>query len=153
MKSSLVRPAAAIVAAALLAACNGGNTTSTYPTPGPNCVLPSTFTMMYPENNSTAPANTTEVYIASQNSTLANGSYQTVWVPPDTNTALQGGYFTKVPLSAVPTPRATPGFSNPVYYESSIGPLSTGSTYQIYFNNVNSSTNCTPTLIDTFTTQ
>ncbi len=154
MKNAIIRSlTVAFAAAAALAACNGTNYSNVYvgPTPGPPCVLPSTFTAIYPPNNSTVPASVTAVYVASQQSNLATGNLGTAVQPPNGLPAYQGGAFAKVTASQIPSPHATPGFSNPIYYASSIGGLVAGATYQIGFNNTSSG--CQATLFLTFTTR
>jgi hypothetical protein len=150
MKRALIRSLAMAAMAAGLAACNGGGSSSASPTLGPTCVVPSPFTMIYPENGSSVSATIGAVYIAVQSS-LAN-TYNTGVQPANgVFPGYYGGTFTQVPASQIPTPHAKPGFANPIYYASSLGQgLYSGVTYQIGFNNT--ATNCTPAVIDTFTT-
>jgi hypothetical protein len=155
MKNSFVRAIFAFLAVAALAACGSNNNNSTTPS-GPSCGLPTTFTAVYPINGSTTvPTNAGYLYIATQNTNIANGNYSTAVQPPNGLPAYFGGPFVQVTLASIPKPRTLPTFSSPIYYRSLIayssGGLISGATYQIGFNNGNS--NCTPKLIDTFTTQ
>lgn len=151
MKNTFARGVAAFAVLAALAACNGSNNNSTNPST-PTCALPATFAVVYPvDGSNTVPVSNLYFYIASQSNNLANGNYQAVVQPPNGLPAYVGGNFTQVPLSQIPTPRTLPTFSNAIYYQSNIGGLTAGSTYQIGFNN--SATSCSPNLVATFTTQ
>ena len=157
MKNSFVRGIVSVAALSALAACGGTGTSNNNGggnTPG--CTLPSTFVVSYPINGATnVPSNTGYVYIASQQTNLANGNFNTAVQPPNGLPAYIGGKFVTVPLSQVPKPRTLATFTNPIYYKSLIayngGGLISGATYQVGFNNL--ATSCSPVLFDTFTTQ
>jgi hypothetical protein len=155
MKQSIILGIVAFAAASGLAACGGGSSNpNTGGGGGPTCTLPSTFAMVYPINNSTVPSTTGSVFVATQATNLANGNYNTAVQPSGGLPAYLANAFEQVPLSQVPKPRSLPTFSKPIYYRSFIaiynGGLIAGATYQIGFNNT--STSCSPPLIDTFTT-
>lgn len=133
-----------------LSACNGGSNNNNIFNPG-KCTPPATTVMVYPIPGATGvPDETQTIYVASQSGQLANGSYGTAIAPPNGGSTYNGGNFVKVAAGAVPSPAASPGFSNPVYYASSIGGLSAGSTYAIGFNQ---NVNCVPVNLGSFTTK
>jgi len=135
-------------AAVSLAACNSNNS-STNPSTYPNCTAPGSFQAIYPINGSTnVPDSTQVVYVAS--SVALGSQYQNAVLPPG-GYLQSGNQFSQVPLSQVPTPRATPGFANPIYYQTAVGTLSSASTWTFYLNNTNS--NCQPVQYLQFTTQ
>jgi hypothetical protein len=151
MKQTLARSLGCVAfgAAISLAGCNGGGS-SNNPSSYPNCTAPGNFQAVYPINGATnVPDGTQVVYVAS--SVALGSQYQNVIQPPGGG-AYAGNLFTQVPLSQVPTPRATPSFSNPIYYQTAVGTLSSASTWTFFLNNTNSA-NCVPVQYLTFTTQ
>lgn len=142
---------ACAVAAALLAACNNSGTGQSLNNPT-ICGLQGTTYMIYPIPGSAAvPDSVTNVYIVSNNDTLANGNFNTAIQPPNGIPYFFGSTFSSVPATAVPKPHSHPHVSNPHYYTSNIGGLAAGSTYTIGFNVLNQ--NCTPAGLGTFTTR
>ena len=147
----LLGVSACLAAAALLAACNNGGTGVNYNNQ-PTCGLQGTTYMIYPIPGSNAVPDTVQnVYIVSNNNTLANGNFNTAIQPPNGLPYFFGSAFASVTASQVPKPHSHPHVSNPHYYVSNIGGLSAGSTYTIGFNVLNQS--CTPAGIGTFTTR
>ncbi|MGH7728912.1 MAG: hypothetical protein ACREM2_08985 [Vulcanimicrobiaceae bacterium] len=135
---------------AALAACGGNSNPNSANLP---CGAPQgQVVVAYPAPSSTGiPDNFQGVIFASTNG--LSGSYSAALAA---NGSSQGILLQNV--SAVsppfPTPFASPSFANPVYQESSYfgnSPLSAATTYGVYLNDQNS--NCTPTLLSTFTSQ
>jgi hypothetical protein len=137
----------ALVSAVALSACNSGS--SNNPTNFPNCTPPGSFSAVYPINGATnVPDSTQNVYVAS--SVALGSQYMNVIGVSGGN--FPGNQFSQVPLAQVPTPRAKPSFSNPIYYVTAVGSLSTATAYTMFLNNTNSA-NCVPVQYLTFTTQ
>ncbi|HTU80735.1 MAG TPA: hypothetical protein VMF61_01310 [Candidatus Acidoferrales bacterium] len=150
MKKSLRIVSFAVLAASVLAACNSNNSTPISSTP--TCGLQGNTVMVYPIPGAVrVPDNTTNVYIASSNNTLANGNFNTAVQPPNGLPYFYGTNFSQIPESQIPHPHASPSITNPTYYVSNVGPLSSGSTYVIGFNVENQV--CNPAGIGQFTTR
>jgi hypothetical protein len=133
-----------------LAACNSGGSTNN-PSNFPKCQAPGSFVAIYPINGATnVPDGTQNVYVAS--SVALGSQFMNVIGLPGNGGLQAGNQFSEVPLSQIPTPRAKPGFSNPIYYVSAVGTLSSASTWTMYLNNTNS-VNCVPLQYMQFTTQ
>lgn len=151
----MMKPIATILtplaAAALLTACNSGGTGSSFTNPT-TCGVPSNTVMAYPKNGaSKVPASVTSIYIVSAATNLNNGNYNSAIQPPNGLPFFYGSNFTAVNESQVPVPHAHPNFANPQWYQSVIGPISSGSTYVIGFN-INNQI-CNPAGLGQFTTQ
>jgi hypothetical protein len=145
MKKALFSLFASIVAAGALAACNSGGSSST-PGTGTNCGgPPTTFQMIYPvPNSSGAPSGIQQLYFASSKALPSGSSYGFYIFGPAGQVGLFSSQYAQISLSQIPTPRATPSFSNPVYYAANYAPytLQSGSTYNVYWNDLGSG--CSP---------
>jgi hypothetical protein len=142
-----------VAAAGLLVACNGNNNNP--PGTGTNCGGPANnMEVLYPRPGSkTAPSTLANIFVATQGALPTSNSfnfYMNTSVPllyPFTST------FFRVSASAIPSPHATPTYSNPVYYASSLqsppGPLN---AVQLLWND--GGTGCNPNfIVSTFTTE
>ena len=150
MNKRLLTPVSifALAAAFALSGCNGSS--STNPSNSPACSSPGSFTAVYPINRATnVPDSIQNVYVASS---VALGSQYTNFIGPPGGGAIPGNLFSQVPLSQIPKPRAKPAFANPIYYVTSVGTLSSASTWTMFLNNTNSA-NCAPVQYLSFTTQ
>jgi hypothetical protein len=137
-----------LASAVALSACNSGN--SSNPTNFPSCTAPGSFTAVYPINGAAnVPDSTQNVYVAS--SVTLGSQYMNVIGLPGGG-VIAGNLFSQVPLSQVPKPRALPSFANPIYYVTSVGTLSSASTWTMLLNNTNSA-NCVPVQYLKFSTQ
>jgi hypothetical protein len=137
------------VAVLLLAGCNSNS--SSNPSP---CAPPSgtTTVLVYPAPNSTGIPDNFGVIVVGSTATLPS-SYQAYVVNSTTQNAVIFN-FLGVPPTPLPTPKAVPGFANPVYQASGNPGVSfvAASTITVYLNNANSG--CGPTTaLGSFTLQ
>jgi hypothetical protein len=126
-----------IAATSVLAACNGNNGfPGPGPTPGPpsgNCGGPPSknqLEMVYPiPNGKNAPPALGNIYIATKGGLPPSNQFDFYLVQSNGSTTYTGP-FAQISESQIPTPHATPKYSNPTYYASAIaGPY--GSSYLI----------------------
>jgi len=151
MKARTAIVCGALVGAAALAACGGGN--STVPAqPVVQCTYPTgtQVALAYPAPGATAvPDNPGQIVIA------ASPALPNTW---QVALAYNGFIFYEsvvnpIASSAVPTPYATPAFAGPTYESSGLGgSLPAATTVTVLLNNEASSCNSYPSL-GTFTTQ
>lgn len=145
---------AVAAAAGTITACNGNNTS---PNPG-SCGSPSGVSqtvIVYPAPGATAvPDNFGQIVVGSTSSIPSGWG---VTVVDAFGNVVNGNAFSTAP-SPLPSPNASPTFSNPVYqtstmqsgYQSVIN--TAGTTLSVFLNNLNSG--CTPSVsLGTFTTQ
>ena len=156
-----------VAAALLLAGCNNNSNGGTPPTSGPNCGGPANqMEVLYPRPNAGAVPPTANIIYVAFNGALPSGnqydliSNQSNGAAPQysVNQAGQpvngsGSGFFSVSASQIPSPHATPTFSNPVYmatgFPTPFGPLD---TIQLYWNDFG--TQCTPNVVvSSFTTK
>jgi hypothetical protein len=144
---------AVVAATAGMAACNSSSNSALTP-----CVPPTgvTTVLVYPAPGSTGiPDNFGQVVLGSSGTGLPS-SFQAVVF--DTTGGMSGFTFNLVTPAAspLPTPAATPAFSNPLYQSSSstdLYPWPQGHTLSVYLND-QSNQSCTPqTSLGSFTVQ
>jgi hypothetical protein len=156
MKKSIIL--LAVLTAGALVACNGGNSVVNIPGSGTNCGGPpagNQVEVLYPIPGATnAPAGLGTIYISSKG---------TLPIPPSGgyNLALSTGPsvligtspFGQTSESKIPTPHATPSYSNPTYYATSLGPsavIGPNQSVAVFWSITNA---CTPrTQISSFST-
>jgi hypothetical protein len=133
--------------AAAMAGCSGGGSNAS---PG-NCGAPTgQVALSYPAPGATGiPDNIPGIVFASTNG--LSSSYGAVVAQAGSSSS-----FTFLAVAPAPSPLPSPNvmpFPNAVYQESASGGtiLAAGTSYGVYLNDFNS--NCTPTLLGTFTTQ
>jgi hypothetical protein len=139
-----------VLAFAVLAAGCGGYNNNYGPT---YCGNPSHIVLIYPAPGASAiPSTIGAVYVAAPIGLGGSTSYGATIVGPgggseNTNT------FTSVQQSAIPTPAATPSFSNPHYYQATLtAPLAPATEFEVYFNDT--ANFCQPNVaLGGFTTQ
>jgi hypothetical protein len=139
---------AAVAASLALTGCGGSNVTSS----SGNCGAPNgKVALVYPANNSSGiPDNLAGVIFGSTNG-LAS-SYEGFLLPAGSASFLTFETVVPAPLP-LPSPHTIPPFPNPVYQESASGGAILPAQTQIgvYLNDGNS--NCSPSLLGSFTTQ
>ena len=110
--------------------------------------------LVYPAPGATAvPDGTSALYAAAPSPLPTGNQYDVDLQGPPAYGAQYTATFTHVAASAVPSPAASPGFANPVYYETQLAAsLSSATTFAAYFNDQGS--NCVPSAsLGTFSTQ
>jgi hypothetical protein len=126
-----------------LAACGNDYTTSA-PTPGPTCSPGTTVQMIYPIPGATGVPDNPQQFVFAVASPLPNTWNAYV----NNSSSLNGGAYTiagmqTIQASQIPSPAATPSFSNPVYQSITLAEgFNSGVTIYVWLNNTN--TNCTP---------
>lgn len=156
MKSlRLLLGALVVAAAAALAACNG-NDGYTYvaPTPGPTCSPGVAVQMIYPIPGATGVPDNPQQFVFAVASPLPNNWNAYL----NTSNSYQGGAYTiagmeTIAASQVPSPSATPSFSNPSYQSITLSAgFTSGQTIYVWLNN--QATSCRPLgPLGSFTTQ
>jgi hypothetical protein len=164
MKKSIGVLFALVAAAGVLAACNGGNAIG--PGPGPtsgptgNCGgPPNNLEVLFPiPNTRKAPPALANIYVATKGALPPSNQFD-FYLSQSSGASTFTGLFTPISASQIPSPHATPSYSNPSYYASAIaGPY--GSSYVIgpdqsvslLWNN--GGENCTPHfLVSSFRTK
>lgn len=142
---------AAVAAAAALAACNSSSNPNPNPTLGPTCVLPSgtQTALVYPAPGSTL-VNDSNGQIVIGSTTALPSNWQIVI----TDAVFPNGLALSPLQSAsppFPNPNQTPSFANPQYQTASTGaPFASSQVVTVYVNNTSS--NCSPLQIGTFST-
>jgi len=143
-------------AAAVLAACSSGPS-YTVPTPGPTCSPATTVQMIYPVPGATGVPDAPQQIVFAVASPLPS-SWNLFLNTADTLNATgyqgyTGAGFETISAGQVPSPSATPSFSNPTYQSVTLaGALVSKATYWVWVNNT--ATNCTPSgPLGSFTTQ
>lgn len=146
---------ALLAAASVLAACNGNNG---FPGPGPtsgptgNCGGPpaqNQLQVVYPiPGKKSAPPALANIYIATKGGLPPSNQFD-FYLTQSNGSSTYTGPFAQINESQIPSPHATPKYSNPTYYASAIaGPY--GSSYVIGPNQAVSllwndgGRNCTP---------
>jgi hypothetical protein len=152
MKQRMLVGAGGVAAlSVLVAACNGYNNN---PNVGPTyCGNPAHIVLVYPAPNATGVPNTIGIiYVAAPQSLGSSTTYALALLGP-AGSGENTNPFTAVAASAVPTPSASPSFSNPHYYQSTLtAPLSPSTEYAVQFNDT--ANFCTPNVsLGDFTTQ
>lgn len=145
-----------LAAAAALAACSSGPT-YTAPTPGPTCSPGTTVQMIYPIPGATGVPDAPQQIAFAVASPLPN-SWNLFLNVTDTLGAtgyqgFTGAGFETIAAGQVPSPSATPSFSNATYQSVTLGgALASKTTYWVWINN--QATNCTPNgPVGSFTTE
>jgi hypothetical protein len=120
-------------AAAVLAACNSnGNSVTVPPGTGTNCGGPPSsnqLEVLFPIPNSrNAPIALGNVYVSTKGQ-LPPSNLFNMFLTQSNGSQTFTGVFRGINASQVPSPHATPSYSNPVYYASAIaGPYGSGYT-------------------------
>jgi hypothetical protein len=133
MKKSIAALIVPLAAASILVACNSYNNPGPGPTSGPtgNCGgPPNNLEVLFPiPGTRQAPTSLANIYVSTQGPLPPNNQFDFFLSQSNGNSTFTGP-FTQIPLSKIPTPRATPSYPNPTYYASAIaGPY--GSAYII----------------------
>jgi hypothetical protein len=135
MKKSIAAFIVPFAAASVLVACNGNNGFGPGPSPtsGPtgNCGgPPNQLEVVYPiPGTRQAPPSLANIYVATKGQLPPSNEFD-FFLSQSNGSSTFTGPFAGISLSQIPTPRATPSYSNAVYYASPIaGPY--GSTYII----------------------
>jgi hypothetical protein len=119
--------------ASILAACNGSNNSviGPGPTPGPpsgNCGgPPNQLEVVYPiPGTRKAPPSLANIYVATKGALPPSNQFN-FFLSQSNGASTFTGPFVAISESQVPTPHATPGYSNPSWYASAIaGPYGSG---------------------------
>ncbi len=147
-----------IFVGAVLAACGPSFNGHGGPPPGAgtDCTPPANAVLVYPAPNATnVPATISAIYVALPSPLPNPGFYDVELTGPPTYGSVLEEAFVSVSASAVPTPNATPTYSNAQYYESSLSStLTTGSAFNVYWNQFNACTTGTSaSFLGSFTTE
>jgi hypothetical protein len=155
MKHSIGVLFASLAGAGLLAACNNGSITVP-PGTGSNCGGPPSsnqLEVLYPRPHSRVSPLLQNIFISTNGSLPANNQFNFFLVAG--STSFFTSLFQGASASQIPNPHATPSYSNPTYYVTSLpsgAPLGTGQTVNIYWND--GGTGCSPHfLVSTFRTK
>ena len=158
MKKSTSALFALFTVASLLAACNGNNNNNNPPGSGSNCGGPpasNQLEVLYPiPGSKSAPPGLGNVYVSTKGQLPPSNSFNFFLVQSNGGSTFTSPFF-GVSQSQIPSPHATPSYSNPVYYASSlptsyfIGP---SQAVSLFWND--GGTGCTPhVLVSTFKTK
>lgn len=150
----------ALAAAVTLAACNNGNNSSNIPPGGgTNCGNPPyNMEVIYPKPNARrVPDNNGGVVVAFSKA-LPSGNQYALWVNQSNGQAQftsnvnggpvygPGSGFTTIAYSKIPSPHATPTFSNPQYYVTLfVNPLGPAQAVNLYW--YDAGLGCNPNVI------
>ncbi|HEY2554003.1 MAG TPA: hypothetical protein VGI15_02035 [Candidatus Cybelea sp.] len=153
MKQSLTA-AVFLTIAAVLTACNGTNNGINSPPPGTgsNCGGPPSsnrLEVLYPiPNSKNAPKALGNIYVSTKGQLPPSNAFNFLLVQTSGAQTFTGP-FTGISESQIPTPHATPSYSNPIYYQSVIsGPygsgyfIGPGQAVSLFWND--GGTGCTP---------
>jgi hypothetical protein len=125
MRKSMGALVAVFAAGAVLAACNSASNNSQPPGTGSNCGGPPSsnqLEVLYPIPNSRrAPPALGNIYVSTSGQLPPNNQFNFELVQANGSSTFTGT-FTGISESQIPTPHATPSYSNPVYYASSLPP-------------------------------
>jgi hypothetical protein len=156
MKNSIGVFFAMLAGAGLLAACNSNGSINVPPGTGTNCGGPpasNKLEVLYPAPGSKASPVLQNIFISTSGQLPANNQFNFFLVAG--NTSFFTSLFQGTSASQIPKPHATPSYSNPTYYVTSLPPsvpLGTNQTVNIYWND--GGTGCTPHfLVSTFRTK
>jgi hypothetical protein len=144
-------------AAILLSACNGNNNGITTP-PGSGSFCggpPNQLEVLWPiPNSKNAPSGLGNIYVSTKGTLPPSNSFNFFLVPSNGLSTFTSTFF-GVSQSQIPTPHATPSYSNPIYYASSLPPsyiIGPAQAVSLFWNN--GGTGCTPhTLVSQFRTK
>ena len=111
--------------AAVLTACNNANSINTPPPgTGSNCGGPPSsnhLEVLYPIPNSrSAPPGLGNIYVSTKGQLPPSNSFNFLLAQANGGQTFTGP-FAGISESQIPTPHATPSYSNPIYYATSIG--------------------------------
>ena len=155
MKKSTGALFAILAASGILAACNSGNNITVPPGTGTNCGGPPSsnqLEVLYPAPGSKVSPLLQNIFISTKGQLPPNNQFNFFLVAGSSSffTSLFQGSSAK----QIPDPHATPSYSNPVYYVTSLPygvTLGTSQTVNIYWND--GGTGCSPHfLVSTFRT-
>jgi hypothetical protein len=152
MKKSTSALFALFTVASLLAACNGGNNAvNNPPGTGSNCGGPpaaNQLEVLYPiPGSKKAPPGLGNIYVSTKGQLPPSNGFNFFLVQSNGGSTFTSPFF-GISKSQIPTPHATPSYSNPVYYASSlpgsyfIGP---SQAVSLFWND--SGTGCTPHVV------
>lgn len=139
-----------LIAAGLLAACNSNNGFSNNPPPGTgsNCGGPpssNNLQVLYPiPNSKNAPAALGNIYVSTKGQLPPSNSFNFYVVQSNGLSTFTSPFF-GISKSQIPTPHATPGYSKPIYYASSLPPsyiIGPNQSVSVFWND--GGTGCTP---------
>jgi hypothetical protein len=138
-----------IIAAGLLAACtNYGVSNNPPPGTGTNCGGPPTankLEVLYPIPNSRkAPAALGNIYVSTKGQLPPSNSFNFFIVQANGFSTFTSPFF-GISKSQIPTPHATPSYSKPIYYASSLPPsyiIGPNQAVSVFWND--GGTGCTP---------
>jgi len=147
-----------LILAGVLTACNGGNSTSNPPGTGQNCGGPpssSQLEVLWPiPNSKNASGQFNNIYVSTKGQLPPGNLFNFYLVQSNGGSTFTSTFF-GASASQIPTPHATPSYSNPTYYATSlpsgyvVGPAQSVS---LLWND--GGTGCTPhTEVATFTTK
>jgi hypothetical protein len=146
------------VVAGLLAACNSyGGSTSPPPGTGSNCGGPpqaNQLEVLYPiPNSKNAPVALGNIYVSTKGQLPPSNSFNFYLVQANGFSTFTSAFF-GISKSQIPTPHATPSYSKPIYYASSLPPsyiIGPAQPVSLLWND--GGTGCTPHyLVATFRT-
>ena len=157
MKKSIGTLIALLSATAAMAACNsGGGGNSTPPGVGSNCGgPPNQLEVLNPiPNTKKAPPTLANIYVATKGQLPASNSFNFYLVQSNGSQTFTSTFY-GISKSQIPTPHATPTYSNAVYYASSLPPsylIGPNQSVSLIWND--GGTGCTPhTLVSSFSTK
>jgi hypothetical protein len=147
---------AILTAAIVLSACNGGNGSGPAPAPTGNCGgPPNQLEVLFPIPNSTgAPDALGNIYVSTKGALPPSNGFNFFLVQSNGGSTFTGN-FAQIGQGQIPNPHASPSYSNPVYYQSSLPPsyiIGPAQSVSLFWNN--GGTNCNPHfLVSSFTTK
>ncbi len=157
MKKSIGALVALLSVAGALAACNSnGGGGSTPPGVGTNCGgPPNQLEVLYPiPNTKKAPVALANVYVATKGQLPSNNSFN-FYLVQSNGVSTFTSLFYGISKSQIPSPHATPSYSNAIYYASALPPsyvIGPNQAVSLLWND--GGTGCTPhTLVSSFSTK
>jgi len=152
MKKSIGLIFVSVLAAALVAGCNGSGSNNNNNGFGTNCGgPPNGFQVLYPRNGAprVPPGNAGGVYVAAKPPLVVGNSYN--FLPVVQSGALPFTSTFATYNGSIPNPHTSPQPGSTVYFASFLYPIGPLQTVQLYWND--GGTGCTPNVIvSSFTT-
>jgi hypothetical protein len=145
-----------VILAGVLAACNGNSSVSTPPGTGQNCGgPPNQLQVLWPiPNSQNASGQFNNIYVSTKGKLPPSNLFNFYLVQSNGGSTFTSTFF-GISASQIPSPHATPSYSNPIYYATSlpsgyiVGPAQ---SVTLLWND--GGTGCTPhTAVATFTTK
>jgi hypothetical protein len=155
--NKLIGAFTAILSATLvLSACNGNGGISPGPAPSGTCGgPPNQLEVLYPiPNSKNAPPALGNIYVSTKGALPPSNSFNFFLVQSNGGSTFTGN-FAQITAGQIPTPHASPSYSNPTYYASSLPPsyiIGPAQAVSLFWND--GGTGCTPHfLVSSFKTK